>query len=109
MGVPRGRIWRVGDARGEAIAATRQLAKRQLTWLRSFKDPEPVVEPDYRHVGEALWMSACTRDLTMDEKPQFVGAQMAWRIWMSRLSGGAAMAATLNSYWVRRGIVLRRK
>jgi tRNA dimethylallyltransferase len=34
------------EMREKAIAATRQLAKRQLTWLRSFKDPEPVVEPD---------------------------------------------------------------
>jgi tRNA dimethylallyltransferase len=29
--------------RERAIAATRQLAKRQLTWLRSLKEVEPVV------------------------------------------------------------------
>jgi len=34
------------EMREKAVAATRQLAKRQLTWLRSFKEPEPVVEPD---------------------------------------------------------------
>jgi tRNA dimethylallyltransferase len=28
--------------REQAIAATRQLAKRQLTWLRSFRELEPV-------------------------------------------------------------------
>jgi tRNA A37 N6-isopentenylltransferase MiaA len=27
--------------RERAVAATRQLAKRQLTWLRSFRDVEP--------------------------------------------------------------------
>ncbi|OGA18852.1 MAG: tRNA (adenosine(37)-N6)-dimethylallyltransferase MiaA [Betaproteobacteria bacterium RIFCSPLOWO2_02_FULL_66_14] len=32
--------------RDRAIAATRQLAKRQLTWLRSFTDVELVMEPD---------------------------------------------------------------
>jgi len=32
--------------REEAIAATRQLAKRQLTWLRSFKDVQAVEERD---------------------------------------------------------------
>jgi len=30
------------EMREHAIAATRQLAKRQLTWLRSFKDVEPL-------------------------------------------------------------------
>ena len=30
--------------RAQAVAATRQLAKRQLTWLRSFADVEPVAE-----------------------------------------------------------------
>ena len=36
-----------GDAemRERAIAATRQLAKRQMTWLRSFKEVEPLVDP----------------------------------------------------------------
>src|SRR5439155_6297096 len=29
------------ELRSEAIAATRQLAKRQLTWLRSFRELEP--------------------------------------------------------------------
>ncbi len=33
-------------ARDKAIAATRQLAKRQLTWLRSFKDVVPLTDPD---------------------------------------------------------------
>jgi len=32
--------------REKAIAATRQLAKRQLTWLRSFKDATALAEPD---------------------------------------------------------------
>jgi tRNA A37 N6-isopentenylltransferase MiaA len=27
--------------RSQAVAATRQLAKRQLTWLRSFRELEP--------------------------------------------------------------------
>ena len=30
-----------GEMRAQAVAATRQLAKRQLTWLRSFSDIEP--------------------------------------------------------------------
>ena len=30
--------------RDKAVAATRQLAKRQLTWLRSFRDVEPIAE-----------------------------------------------------------------
>jgi tRNA dimethylallyltransferase len=30
--------------RDKAVAATRQLAKRQLTWLRSFRDVEPIGE-----------------------------------------------------------------
>jgi tRNA dimethylallyltransferase len=46
------------EMREKAIAATRQLAKRQLTWLRSFKDPEPVVEPDIatlaKRIGERM-------------------------------------------------------
>ncbi len=29
------------EMRTQAVAATRQLAKRQLTWLRSFRDLEP--------------------------------------------------------------------
>ncbi|TAK44424.1 MAG: tRNA (adenosine(37)-N6)-dimethylallyltransferase MiaA [Betaproteobacteria bacterium] len=32
--------------REKAIAATRQLAKRQMTWLRSFRDVELLPEPD---------------------------------------------------------------
>jgi tRNA dimethylallyltransferase len=31
-----------GEMRERAVAATRQLAKRQMTWLRSFRDLEPV-------------------------------------------------------------------
>jgi tRNA dimethylallyltransferase len=30
--------------REQAIAATRQLAKRQLTWLRSFREVEPIAD-----------------------------------------------------------------
>ena len=33
------------EMRAKAIAATRQLAKRQLTWLRSLKDVQPLAEP----------------------------------------------------------------
>ena len=29
------------EMRTQAVAATRQLAKRQLTWLRSFRELEP--------------------------------------------------------------------
>jgi tRNA dimethylallyltransferase len=29
------------EMRAQAVAATRQLAKRQLTWLRSFRELEP--------------------------------------------------------------------
>ena len=39
--VPRGRDRRGRAARAQAIAATRQLAKRQLTWLRSLPGLEP--------------------------------------------------------------------
>ncbi|HEV8097004.1 MAG TPA: tRNA (adenosine(37)-N6)-dimethylallyltransferase MiaA [Burkholderiales bacterium] len=42
------------EMRAKAIAATRQLAKRQLTWLRSFKDPEPVVEPDIATLAKRM-------------------------------------------------------
>ena len=35
----------LGEMRERAIAATRQLAKRQLTWLRSLKEVEPLGEP----------------------------------------------------------------
>jgi len=42
------------EMRAKAIAATRQLAKRQLTWLRSFKDPEPVVEPDIAALAKRM-------------------------------------------------------
>jgi len=34
-----------GELRNRGIAATRQLAKRQLTWLRSFRDVETVLAP----------------------------------------------------------------
>ena len=33
------------EMRAKAIAATRQLAKRQLTWLRSLKEVQPLAEP----------------------------------------------------------------
>jgi tRNA dimethylallyltransferase len=33
------------EMRARGIAATRQLAKRQLTWLRSLKDVQPLAEP----------------------------------------------------------------
>jgi tRNA dimethylallyltransferase len=42
------------EMREKAIAATRQLAKRQLTWLRSFKDPEPVVESDIATLAKRM-------------------------------------------------------
>ena len=35
----------LSEMRERAIAATRQLAKRQLTWLRSLKEVEPLVQP----------------------------------------------------------------
>lgn len=35
-----------GELRDKAVAATRQLAKRQLTWLRSFRDVRIVSGPD---------------------------------------------------------------
>ena len=34
-----------GELRSRGVAATRQLAKRQLTWLRSFRDVETVLAP----------------------------------------------------------------
>ena len=34
-----------GELRERGVAATRQLAKRQLTWLRSFRDVETVLSP----------------------------------------------------------------
>ena len=34
-----------GELRSRGIAATRQLAKRQMTWLRSFRDVETVLAP----------------------------------------------------------------
>jgi tRNA dimethylallyltransferase len=42
------------ELRNRGIAATRQLAKRQLTWLRSFPDVETVKESDPRIVQQAL-------------------------------------------------------
>ena len=33
------------EMRAKAIAATRQLAKRQMTWLRSMKEVQPLAEP----------------------------------------------------------------
>jgi tRNA dimethylallyltransferase len=35
----------LSEMRAKAIAATRQLAKRQLTWLRSLKEVQPLAEP----------------------------------------------------------------
>jgi tRNA A37 N6-isopentenylltransferase MiaA len=37
--------------REQAIAATRQLAKRQLTWLRSFTDVEPIADDAQQLAG----------------------------------------------------------
>jgi tRNA dimethylallyltransferase len=37
--------------REQAIAATRQLAKRQLTWLRSFTDVEAIADDAQRLAG----------------------------------------------------------
>ena len=42
------------ELRERAVAATRQLAKRQLTWLRSFKDLEPVAERDIAAVAARM-------------------------------------------------------
>ena len=53
-------VWRFLDGnidahamRTQAVAATRQLAKRQLTWLRSFPELEPV-SPDHRQLARRL-------------------------------------------------------
>ena len=40
--------------RDRAIAATRQLAKRQMTWLRSFKDVESLAEPDAHQLATRM-------------------------------------------------------
>lgn len=40
--------------REKAIAATRQLAKRQMTWLRSFKDVELLAEPEANQLAARL-------------------------------------------------------
>ena len=40
--------------RDKAIAATRQLAKRQLTWLRSFRDIESLTEPDWNQLAARM-------------------------------------------------------
>jgi tRNA dimethylallyltransferase len=36
----------LAEMRERAIAATRQLAKRQMTWLRSFAEVEPIADPE---------------------------------------------------------------
>jgi tRNA dimethylallyltransferase len=53
-------VWEFLEGRfGEAelhergVAATRQLAKRQLTWLRSFPDVE-TIEPDAAALGKRI-------------------------------------------------------
>ena len=40
--------------RDKAIAATRQLAKRQMTWLRSFKDVELLAVPDANQLAARM-------------------------------------------------------
>jgi tRNA dimethylallyltransferase len=40
--------------RDKAIAATRQLAKRQMTWLRSFKDVELLAVPDAHQLAARM-------------------------------------------------------
>ena len=45
---------RVEEMRERAIAATRQLAKRQLTWLRSFAEVEPIAPDPERAVHSFL-------------------------------------------------------
>ena len=42
------------ELRSRGVAATRQLAKRQLTWLRSFKDVATIEDADPRIVQEIL-------------------------------------------------------
>jgi tRNA dimethylallyltransferase len=42
------------EMRERAIAATRQLAKRQMTWLRSLKEVEPLVEPAAAELAERI-------------------------------------------------------
>ena len=42
------------EMREQAIAATRQLAKRQLTWLRSFREVQPIADDAQalaQHIG----------------------------------------------------------
>lgn len=41
------------EMRDKAIAATRQLAKRQMTWLRSFRDIEPIA-PDAERLAHSF-------------------------------------------------------
>src|SRR5258706_269126 len=44
------------ELRSRGVAATRQLAKRQLTWLRGFRDVEAHSEPKIlRHLLEQTW------------------------------------------------------
>ena len=66
LGVPRGRDRRERDAGAAAIAATRQLAKRQLTWLRSFPD---LVRLDAGGAQDA----AVALHLLLDEGRQLLG------------------------------------
>ena len=42
------------EMRERAIAATRQLAKRQMTWLRSLKEVEPLVDPTATYVAARM-------------------------------------------------------
>ena len=44
----------LGEMRERAIAATRQLAKRQMTWLRSLEEVEPLTEPTATDVAARM-------------------------------------------------------
>ena len=46
--------WDLPEALQRAAAATRQLAKRQLTWMRAEKDLVRVAVPDQAAVGRTL-------------------------------------------------------
>ena len=43
-----------GEMIEKSVVATRQLAKRQLTWLRSWPALMPIGEPDKNSVDEVL-------------------------------------------------------
>jgi tRNA dimethylallyltransferase len=49
------------EMRNQAIAATRQLAKRQLTWLRSFEDLERVEPPSLETLESLMFGSRSCR------------------------------------------------